>query len=84
MLLSSQVARILSSPTILGVPNSIVVDAHSKVLQGAAEVGNKVVVIGGGEVGIETAYLLSERGWKKGYVGGDTTLYRRTDGKGIL
>jgi len=47
-------------PPIPGIDKSIVVDAR-KVLEGSAKVGNDVVVIGGGEVGIETAEFLGAR-----------------------
>jgi 2,4-dienoyl-CoA reductase-like NADH-dependent reductase (Old Yellow Enzyme family)/thioredoxin reductase len=50
-------------PPIPGIENSIVVDAR-KVLEGSAKVGNNVVVIGGGEVGIETAEFLGAQGKK--------------------
>jgi pyruvate/2-oxoglutarate dehydrogenase complex dihydrolipoamide dehydrogenase (E3) component len=48
-------------PPIPGINNSIVVDAR-KVIEGTAKVGDKIVIIGGGEVGIETAELLSDQG----------------------
>ena len=48
-------------PPIPGIDKSIVVDAR-KVLEGSAKVGNDVVVIGGGEVGMETAEMLSGAG----------------------
>ena len=38
-------------PPIPGIDKSLVVDAR-KVLEGSAKVGDNVVVIGGGEVGI--------------------------------
>jgi 2,4-dienoyl-CoA reductase-like NADH-dependent reductase (Old Yellow Enzyme family)/thioredoxin reductase len=48
-------------PSIPGIEKSIVVDARN-VIEGTAETGDKVVIIGGGEVGIETAELLSDQG----------------------
>jgi 2,4-dienoyl-CoA reductase (NADPH2) len=50
-------------PPIPGIDKSLVVDAR-KVLEGSAKVGNNVVVIGGGEVGIETAEFLGTQGKK--------------------
>ena len=50
-------------PPIPGIDKSIVVDAR-KVLDGTVKVGNNVVVIGGGEVGIETSEFLSAQGKK--------------------
>jgi pyruvate/2-oxoglutarate dehydrogenase complex dihydrolipoamide dehydrogenase (E3) component len=48
-------------PPIPGIDLNIVTDAR-KVLESTVKVGNKVVVIGGGEVGIETAEFLSVQG----------------------
>ena len=50
-------------PPIPGIDRSIVSDARN-VLEGSVKPGNTVVVIGGGEVGIETAELLSFQGKK--------------------
>ena len=50
-------------PPIPGIDKSLVVDAR-KVLEGSAKVGDNVVVIGGGEVGIETAEFLGAQGKK--------------------
>jgi NADPH-dependent 2,4-dienoyl-CoA reductase/sulfur reductase-like enzyme len=50
-------------PSISGIDKSIVVDAR-KVLEGTVKVGDNVVVIGGGEVGIETAEYLGAQGKK--------------------
>jgi 2,4-dienoyl-CoA reductase-like NADH-dependent reductase (Old Yellow Enzyme family)/thioredoxin reductase len=48
-------------PSIPGIKKGIVVDARN-VIEGTAETNGKVVIIGGGEVGIETAELLSDQG----------------------
>jgi len=45
-------------PSIPGIDQSIVSDAR-KVLDGSVKTGNNIIIIGGGEVGIETAELLS-------------------------
>jgi 2-enoate reductase len=50
-------------PSIPGIDQSIVSDAR-KVLDGSVKTGNNIIVIGGGEVGIETAELLSFQGKK--------------------
>ena len=50
-------------PAIPGIDNSMVYDAR-KVVAGTVKVSDKVVVIGGGEVGMETAQLLAEQGKK--------------------
>ena len=50
-------------PPITGIDKSLFVDAR-KVLDGSAKVGENVVVIGGGEVGIETAEWLGAQGKK--------------------
>jgi 2,4-dienoyl-CoA reductase (NADPH2) len=50
-------------PPIPGIDKGIVVDART-VLDGSVKVGNDIVVIGGGEVGIETAELLGAEGKK--------------------
>jgi 2,4-dienoyl-CoA reductase-like NADH-dependent reductase (Old Yellow Enzyme family)/thioredoxin reductase len=50
-------------PPIPGIDKGIVADAR-KVLDGSVKVGSNVVIIGGGEVGIETAELLSFQGKK--------------------
>ena len=52
-----------SYPPIPGIGKSIVVDAR-KVLDGTVKVGDNVVVIGGGEVGIETSEFLGAQGKK--------------------
>lgn len=52
-------------PPITGVEGENVVQAWD-VLAGKAEIGRKVVVIGGGAVGIETALLLAEQGTLSG------------------
>ena len=49
------------TPEIPGVDQDNVVTAHD-VLAGMAEVGERVVVVGGGQVGIETAEFLAEKG----------------------
>ena len=64
-------------PTIPGVDKSIVVDACD-VLTGKAKVGDNVVVIGGGEVGMETAHFLVEKGKKV------TMVVRTKMGKGMV
>ena len=64
-------------PPIPGADRSIVVDARD-VLTGKAEVGNKVVVIGGGEVGMETAQVLAEKGKRI------TMVVRTKMGKGMV
>jgi len=51
------------SPEIPGMNRSNVVKAE-QVLSGSAEVGPRVAVIGGGEVGCEVAELLAEKGKK--------------------
>ena len=51
------------SPPIPGIDKSIVVDARN-VIDGSAKVGDNIVVIGGGEVGMETAEMLSDAGKK--------------------
>jgi pyruvate/2-oxoglutarate dehydrogenase complex dihydrolipoamide dehydrogenase (E3) component len=48
-------------PPIPGIDNKNVVDAR-KILDGSVKAGNNIVVIGGGEVGIETAELLGAEG----------------------
>ncbi|MGB8828465.1 MAG: FAD-dependent oxidoreductase [Dehalococcoidales bacterium] len=50
-------------PPIPGIDKSIVSDAR-KVLEGTVKTGDDVVVIGGGEVGIETAEFLGALGKK--------------------
>ena len=50
-------------PPIPGIDKSIVSDAR-KVLEGTVKTGDDVVVIGGGEVGIETAEFLGAQGKK--------------------
>ena len=50
-------------PRIPGIDKSIVVDARN-VIDGSAKVGNNVVIIGGGEVGMEAAEMLSDAGKK--------------------
>jgi 2,4-dienoyl-CoA reductase (NADPH2) len=50
-------------PPIKGIDARIVVDAR-EVLEGSVKIGNNVVVIGGGEVGIETAEFLGGQGKK--------------------
>jgi pyruvate/2-oxoglutarate dehydrogenase complex dihydrolipoamide dehydrogenase (E3) component len=50
-------------PPIQGIEKNIVVDAR-KVLEGTATIGDTVVVIGGGEVGIETSEFLGAQGKK--------------------
>jgi 2,4-dienoyl-CoA reductase (NADPH2) len=50
-------------PPIPGIEKNIVVDAR-KVLDGSVVTGNNIVVIGGGEVGIETSEYLSAQGKK--------------------
>jgi 2,4-dienoyl-CoA reductase (NADPH2) len=50
-------------PPIKGIDARIVVDAR-EVLEGTVKIGNNVVVIGGGEVGIETAEFLGGQGKK--------------------
>jgi len=50
-------------PPIPGIDKSIVSDAR-KVLEGTVKTGDNVVVIGGGEVGIETAEFLGAHGKK--------------------
>jgi 2,4-dienoyl-CoA reductase (NADPH2) len=50
-------------PPIKGIDARIVVDAR-EVLEGSAKIGNNIVVIGGGEVGIETAEFLGGQGKK--------------------
>ena len=50
-------------PPIPGIDKSIVVDARN-VIDGSAKVGDNIVVIGGGEVGMETAEMLSDTGKK--------------------
>ena len=50
-------------PPIPGIDKSIVVDARN-VIDGSAKVGDNIVVIGGGEVGMETAEMLSDAGKK--------------------
>ena len=52
-----------SVPPIPGVDLPLVVDARN-VLAGTAKTGDKVVIIGGGEVGMETAQWLAEQGKK--------------------
>ena len=52
-----------SYPSIPGIDNNIVVDAR-KVLDGTVKVGDDIIVIGGGEVGIETSEFLSVLGKK--------------------
>jgi 2,4-dienoyl-CoA reductase (NADPH2) len=53
------------TPPIPGVEGENVVSAWD-VLAGKAETGRKVVIIGGGAVGIETALLLAEQGTLSG------------------
>lgn len=48
-------------PPVSGSEQSFVVNAHD-VLMGKVTVGNKVVVVGGGLVGAETADMLAEQG----------------------
>jgi 2,4-dienoyl-CoA reductase-like NADH-dependent reductase (Old Yellow Enzyme family)/thioredoxin reductase len=48
-------------PEVPGVDQDNVVAAHD-VLAGTAKVGARVVVVGGGQVGIETAEFLAEKG----------------------
>ena len=50
-------------PPIPGIDKPLVADARG-VLAGTAKAGDKVVVIGGGEVGMETAQLLALQGKK--------------------
>ena len=50
-------------PPIKGIDARIVVDAR-EVLDGSVKIGNNVVVIGGGEVGIETSEFLGNQGKK--------------------
>ncbi|MGB8263948.1 MAG: FAD-dependent oxidoreductase [Dehalococcoidales bacterium] len=50
-------------PPIPGIDKSIVSDAR-KVLEGTVKTGDNVIVIGGGEVGIETAEFLGAQGKK--------------------
>lgn len=50
-------------PAMPGVQGQNVVTAHD-VLAGRAETGERVVVVGGGQVGIETAEFLAEKGKK--------------------
>ncbi len=65
------------NPSIEGVDKDIVEDAWD-VLAGKAKVGEEVVVIGGGEVGMETAqYLVNQ--------GKDVTMVVRSEmGKGMV
>jgi len=64
-------------PKISGIDKSIVVDALD-VLAGKVEVGDKVVVIGGGEIGMETAHFLVEKDKKI------TMVVRTKMGKGMV
>ena len=50
-------------PPIPGINKSNVVDAR-KVVDGSAKAGNNIVIIGGGEVGMETAEMMSDEGKK--------------------
>jgi 2,4-dienoyl-CoA reductase (NADPH2) len=50
-------------PPIKGIDARIVVDAR-EVLEGSVKIANNVVVIGGGEVGMETAEFLGGQGKK--------------------
>lgn len=53
----------ISIPDIPGIEGDNVVLA-TDVLTGKAEVGEKVVILGGGEIGLETGYHLAEQGKK--------------------
>lgn len=53
----------LSVPDIPGIKGENVVLA-TDVLAGKAEVGEKVAILGGGEIGLETGYHLAEQGKK--------------------
>ena len=50
-------------PPIPGIDKGIVVDARN-VIDGSVKTGNNIVIIGGGEVGMETAEILSDAGKK--------------------
>jgi NADPH-dependent 2,4-dienoyl-CoA reductase/sulfur reductase-like enzyme len=64
-------------PPIPGINRKIVVDARD-VIAGKVNVGNSVVIIGGGEVGIETAHFLAVQGKKI------TMVVRTKMGKGMV
>ena len=64
-------------PPVPGADKGIVVDARD-VLTTKARVGDRVVVIGGGEVGMETAQILAEQGKKI------TMVVRTKMGKGMI
>lgn len=64
-------------PPVSGIDRSIVVDARD-VIVGKAKVGNRVVIIGGGEVGMETAHMLAKEGKKI------TMVVRTKMGKGMV
>ena len=63
-------------PPVAGADQDFVVPVD-EVLEGRAEVGRKVVVIGGGSVGAETAHLLLEQAQR------DITIVEMRDGIGI-
>jgi len=64
-------------PPIPGIDKKTVLDARD-VISGKAEVGDTVVVIGGGEVGMETAHILAQKGKKV------TMVVRSKVGKGMI
>lgn len=69
------------APPIPGADKKIVVDALN-VLKGKTKVGNKVVVIGGGEIAMETAHFLVEKDKEKKKK--ITMVVRSKMGKGMV